>query len=63
VLRKELERIWSACAAAGKPAGVHATDGTTARLYRENGCQLITVAVDVLGVSRSAAGELASARG
>ena len=63
VLRKELERIWSACAAAGKPAGVHATDGTTARLYRENGCQLITVAVDVLAVSRSAARELASARG
>jgi 4-hydroxy-2-oxoheptanedioate aldolase len=62
VLRKELERIWSACAAAGKPVGVHASDGATARLYRENGCQLITVAVDVLAVSRAAAGELAAAR-
>ena len=41
----------------GSPA-----DGATARLYRENGCQLITVAVDVLAVSRTAARELASAR-
>jgi 4-hydroxy-2-oxoheptanedioate aldolase len=63
VLRKELERIWAACAAAGKPAGVHASDGTTARLYRENGCQLITVAVDAVSVSRGAARELATARG
>jgi 4-hydroxy-2-oxoheptanedioate aldolase len=63
VLRKELERIWSACAAAGKPVGVHASDGATARLYRENGCQLITVAVDVVAVSRTAARELAEARG
>jgi 4-hydroxy-2-oxoheptanedioate aldolase len=62
VLRKDLERIWSACAAAAKPAGVHATDGTTARLYRENGCQLITVAADVVAVSRTAARELAVAR-
>jgi 4-hydroxy-2-oxoheptanedioate aldolase len=62
VLRKELERIWSACASAAKPVGVHASDGTTARLYRENGCQLITVAVDVMAVSRSAARELEAAR-
>jgi 4-hydroxy-2-oxoheptanedioate aldolase len=62
VLRKELERIWSACAAAATPAGVHATDGATARLYRENGCQLITVAADVVAVSRTAARELAAAR-
>jgi 4-hydroxy-2-oxoheptanedioate aldolase len=63
VLRKELERVWSACAAVVKPVGVHATDGATARLYRENGCKLITVAADVLAVSRTAAGELAAARG
>jgi 4-hydroxy-2-oxoheptanedioate aldolase len=63
VLRKELDAIWSACAAAGKPVGVHASDGATARLYRENGCRLITVAVDGLAVSRSAARELAEARG
>ncbi len=62
VLRKELERIWAACAAAGKPVGVHASDGTAARLYRENGCQLITVAVDAVAVTRGAAGELAAAR-
>lgn len=63
VLRRELERVWAACAAAGKPAGVHASDGTTARLYRENGCQLITVAVDAVAVTRGAGGELATARG
>jgi 4-hydroxy-2-oxoheptanedioate aldolase len=63
VLRKELERVWAACAAAGKPAGVHASDGTTARLYRENGCRLITVAVDSVAVTRTAASELAVARG
>jgi 4-hydroxy-2-oxoheptanedioate aldolase len=63
VLRKELERVWAACAAAGKPAGVHASDGATARLYRENGCRLITVAVDSVSVTRGAAGELALARG
>ena len=63
VLRKELERVWSACAAAGKPTGVHASDGATAGLYRENGCRLITVAVDAVAVARTAASELAAARG
>src|SRR5215469_13343126 len=63
VLRKELERVWAACAAAAKPVGVHASDGTTARLYRENGCQLLTLAVDALAVARTAAAELAAARG
>jgi 4-hydroxy-2-oxoheptanedioate aldolase len=63
VLRKELDRIWAACAAAEKPVGVHASDGATARLYRENGCQLITVAIDALAVTRTAASELAVARG
>jgi 4-hydroxy-2-oxoheptanedioate aldolase len=63
VLRKELERIWAACAAAGKPVGVHATDGNTGRLYRENGCQLITVTADNVAVARTAASELAVARG
>jgi 4-hydroxy-2-oxoheptanedioate aldolase len=62
VLRKELERVWAACADAGKPVGVHASDGMTGRLYRENGCRLITVAVDAVAISRTAAGELAAAR-
>jgi 4-hydroxy-2-oxoheptanedioate aldolase len=62
VLRKELERVWAACQAAGKPVGVHATDGATGRLYRENGCQLITVAADAPAIARTAAAELAAAR-
>jgi 4-hydroxy-2-oxoheptanedioate aldolase len=62
VLRPALERIWADCAAAGKPAGVHAADGSTARLYRENGCRLVTVVADALALSRSAAAELATAR-
>jgi len=63
VLRPALERIWAACAAAGKPVGVHSADGATARLYRENGCRLINVASDVLAIARTTASELAAARG
>jgi 4-hydroxy-2-oxoheptanedioate aldolase len=63
VLRPALERIWAACAAAGKPVGVHSADGATARLYRENGCRLVNVVADVLAVARSTAAELAAARG
>jgi 4-hydroxy-2-oxoheptanedioate aldolase len=63
VLRPELERIWAACAAAGKPVGVHASDGGIARLYRENGCRLVTVASDAVAVARGAAHEFAVVRG
>jgi len=62
VLRPELERVWAQCAAAGKPVGVHATDGPTARLYRENGCRLVTVANDNAAIARGTAAELAAAR-
>ncbi|MGN6794180.1 MAG: HpcH/HpaI aldolase family protein [Streptosporangiaceae bacterium] len=62
VLRPALEQIWSACHAAGKPVGVHATDGATARIYRENGCRLINVASDVQAISRYVSAELAGAR-
>ncbi len=63
VLRSELAKIWAHCAAAGKPAGVHATDGVTAGMYQENGCRLITVASDMMTVTRGAAAELAVAKG
>jgi 4-hydroxy-2-oxoheptanedioate aldolase len=63
VLRRALERIRSACAEAGKPAGIHASDGATARLYRDGGCSLITVATDALAISRCTATELATAQG
>jgi 4-hydroxy-2-oxoheptanedioate aldolase len=62
VLRPALERIWAECATAGKPVGVHAAEGTTARIYRENGCRLVTVVADTLAVSRAAAAELALAQ-
>jgi 4-hydroxy-2-oxoheptanedioate aldolase len=62
VLRPALEQIWAACAAAGRPVGVHATDGPTARLYRENGCRLVTVAADGLAITRTAAANLDAAR-
>jgi 4-hydroxy-2-oxoheptanedioate aldolase len=62
VLRPALEGIWAQCAAAGKPVGVHATDGATGRLYRENGCSLITVANDNVAIARGTAAELAAAR-
>jgi 4-hydroxy-2-oxoheptanedioate aldolase len=62
VLRPALEKIWADCAAAGKPVGVHATDGVTARLFRENGCRLVTVIADALAISRAVVSELATAR-
>ncbi|HVB44733.1 MAG TPA: aldolase/citrate lyase family protein [Streptosporangiaceae bacterium] len=62
VLRQAFEQIWAACAAAGKPVGVHSTDGATARLYRENGCRLVNVAADGLAIARTTAAELATAR-
>ncbi len=62
VLRPAFEQIWADCAAAGKPVGVHATDGATARLYRENGCRLVTVAGDIVAITRDASAGLAAAR-
>jgi len=62
VLRPALERIWTACAAAGKPVGVHATDSEIARLYRDNGCRLVTVIADSAALSRTAASGLAALR-
>ena len=62
VLRPAFEQIWADCAAAGKPVGVHATDGATARLYRENGCRLVTVAGDTVAITRDASAGLAAAR-
>jgi len=59
---RALRRIWAACAAAGKPAGVHATDGGTARRYREAGCTMITTADDAGALSRHTAAQLAVAR-
>jgi 4-hydroxy-2-oxoheptanedioate aldolase len=63
VLRQALEQVRSACAAAGKPVGIHASDGAVARRFRDEGCSLITVATDALAISRTAAAELAAARG
>ena len=62
VLRPALEKIWADCAAAGKPVGVHSADGTTARLYRENGCRLVTVIADTAALSRAVVSELGAAR-
>jgi 4-hydroxy-2-oxoheptanedioate aldolase len=62
VLRPAFEQVWAQCAAAGKPVGVHATDGPTAQLYRENGCRLVTVANDNMAIARGTAAELAAAQ-
>jgi 4-hydroxy-2-oxoheptanedioate aldolase len=62
VLRPALERVWAACAAAGKPVGVHATDGATASLYRRHGCRLINVISDMLAISRQTLDALNAAR-
>jgi 4-hydroxy-2-oxoheptanedioate aldolase len=62
VLDRALRRIWVACAAAGKPVGVHASDGATARRYRDAGCTLITTAVDATAITRDTAAQLGLAR-
>jgi 4-hydroxy-2-oxoheptanedioate aldolase len=62
VFRSALERIWSTCATVGMPVGVHATDGETARLYKDSGCRLVTAVADTAAVSRGAALALAAVR-
>ena len=62
VLNRALQRIWMACAAAGKPVGVHAADGAIARRYREAGCTLITTATDAAAITRDTAAQLSHAR-
>ncbi len=62
VLNRALQRVWEACAAAGKPVGVHATDGVIARRYREAGCTLITTAVDATAITRDTAAQFSLAR-
>jgi len=63
VLNRALQRVWSACVAAGKPVGVHAHDGTAARRYREAGCTVLTTAVDATAITRDAAAQFSRARG
>ena len=53
----DLQSIWAACAAAGKPVGVHTTEGTVARRYREAGCTLITTAADAIAITRDTAAQ------
>ena len=62
VLDQALQRIWKACAAAGKPVGVHASDGATARRYRDAGCTLVTVTADAAAITRDTAAQLSPAR-
>ncbi len=62
VLSRALQRIWAACAAAGKPVGVHAMDGATARRYREAGSTLITTVADAGAITRDTTAQLSLAR-
>jgi 4-hydroxy-2-oxoheptanedioate aldolase len=62
VLSQALQRVWASCVAAGKPVGVHATDGAVARRYREAGCTLITTAVDAAAITRDTAAQFNLAR-
>src|SRR5580704_8634327 len=62
VLGPALQRIWAACAAAGKPVGVHATNGALARRYREAGCTLVTTADDAGSITRHVTAQLSQAQ-
>jgi 2-keto-3-deoxy-L-rhamnonate aldolase RhmA len=46
----------------GKPVGVHATDGATARRYRDAGGTLVTTAVDATAITRDVAAQFGLAR-
>ena len=62
VLNPALTRVWAACAAAGKPVGVHATLGAVARRYRDAGCTLVTVTSDDAALIRDTAAQVRQAR-
>ena len=62
MLNRTLQRVWEACAATGKPVGVHAADGAVARRYRDAGCTLLTTANDALAITRDTAAQLDLAR-
>jgi 4-hydroxy-2-oxoheptanedioate aldolase len=62
VLGPVLARVWSACAAAGKPVGVHATQGAVARRYRDAGATLVTVTSDDAALTRDTAAQLRQAQ-
>src|SRR6201996_2764550 len=62
VFRPVIERIWAACAAAGKPVGAHATDAATARRFRDEVSPLLTTANDATPITRDATAQLESAR-
>ncbi len=62
VLNPAFKRIWAACAAAGKPVGVHASDGATAGRYRAAGCTLLTVTADASAIVRDTAAQAGQAR-
>jgi 4-hydroxy-2-oxoheptanedioate aldolase len=62
VLGEALERIWAACAVAGKPVGVHSTSGVLAARYRKNGCRLVNVAADAPLLTSATSAELTAAR-
>jgi 4-hydroxy-2-oxoheptanedioate aldolase len=62
VLGPALAQIWAACATAGKPVGVHATEAAIARRYREGGCTLLTTGADAAAITRDATAQLSALR-
>jgi 4-hydroxy-2-oxoheptanedioate aldolase len=62
VLSQTFAQVWAACAAAGKPVGVHATEAAIARRYRQGGCTLITTGADAAAITRDATAQLRAAR-
>jgi 4-hydroxy-2-oxoheptanedioate aldolase len=62
VLKPALQRLWAACAAAGKPVGVHAGDGAVAHGYREAGCTFLTTTADATAITRDTAAQFYRAR-
>jgi 4-hydroxy-2-oxoheptanedioate aldolase len=63
VLAEVLQKVLSACRAAGVPVGVHATTPDRAQLPRQWGCQLLTVFSDLSALAEGATRSIEMAGG
>lgn len=57
-----VEKVRTACASAGIPAGIHATSGRQARAYLDAGLDMVTMSTDAALLRTAVAAELAAIR-
>ncbi len=62
-LTEAVDRIRTACRAAGLPVGIHTTSGRLARAYLDAGFDMVTVSTDTAILRAAVTSELGTARG